>query len=139
MPSVPHVLIDTGAIYAFVVRNDIHHNEAVEYMRFRLAQRGDFYLLDIVFAECMTLFKIRLGAAIAIQAGIELRRNPMYAWLISGAGEQDRIWRIFEKYKDKTWSYTDCALFAAAQQNQVREIFAFDRHFDQMPGLKRVP
>jgi predicted nucleic acid-binding protein len=34
------VLIDTGAIYAFVTRNDKHHSEAVAFVKKWLAQQG---------------------------------------------------------------------------------------------------
>jgi predicted nucleic acid-binding protein len=64
--GMSRVLIDTGAIYAFVVKSDIHHQAAREFTLNFLAQGGSFVLLDWVFAETMTLLKARLGSKIAL-------------------------------------------------------------------------
>ena len=42
------------------------------------------------------------------------------------------------RYHDKEWSYTDCGILAVAQLLDIGEVFAYDRHFDQMPGIRRV-
>lgn len=55
------VLVDTGAIYAFVVRTDAHHQEAKAFMRDLLSARDVLVLADCVFAETMTLLKARGG------------------------------------------------------------------------------
>jgi len=65
----PRILIDTGAIFAFVTRTDTHHEAAKRFVREWLDQEGIFVLLDIVFAETMTLLKARLGPESAIRVG----------------------------------------------------------------------
>lgn len=138
MPS-QRILIDTGAIYAFVTRTDRHHLTAKSFVSTWLRQRRVFLLLDVVFAETMTLLKARLGPKTALQVGGELRRNPAYSWLALGReGERD-TWALFQRYDDKAWSYTDCAILAASGREKVPWVFAFDRHFDQMTGLERFP
>ncbi len=133
------VLLDTGAIYAFVARTDTNHDAAVAFTRRLLAEGSSFVLADVVFAETMTLLKARLGSAFALRAGRELRQNPVYQWMALGfEGERD-AWAAFQKYDDKAWSYTDCAIFALARRLRLAEVFAFDTHFDQMPGIIRVP
>jgi predicted nucleic acid-binding protein len=49
------VLIDTGAIYAFITRTDKHHREAIAFVKNWLKRGGAFVLPDMVFAETMTL------------------------------------------------------------------------------------
>ena len=132
-------LVDTGAIYAFVTRTDRHHNEARRFMRELLTKRRDLILLDLVFAETMTLLKARVGSAIALRVGAELRQNPLYRWTPLGVeGERD-TWALFQQYDDKEWSYTDCALLALGRRMRIREVFSFDKHFEQMPAIARVP
>jgi predicted nucleic acid-binding protein len=46
---------------------------------------------------------------------------------------------VFRKHRDKDWSYTDCGLLVLSRRTGVRGIFAFDRHFSQMPGMERRP
>jgi predicted nucleic acid-binding protein len=137
--GTPRILIDTGAIFAFVTRTDTHHEAAKRFVREWLDQDGFFVLLDAVFAETMTLLKARLGPEPAIRVGRELRQNTAYAWLpVSDAGERD-TWAVFQHFKDKEWSYTDCAVLALARREKISAVFAFDRHFLQMPGIERLP
>lgn len=132
-------LVDTGAIYAFVVRTDAHHEEACTWTRELVSANGVLVLADVVFAETMTLLKARVGAEVAVRVGIELRRNPLYLWTALGEEGERATWDLFQRYVDKEWSCTDCALFVLARRLDVPQIFAFDTHFDQMPGLLRVP
>ncbi len=133
------VLIDTGAIFAFVVRSDKHHEAAKSFVEGWIEQDGVFVLGDMVFAETMTLMKARISSTVAVQVGDELRRNPAYSWVALGeAGERD-AWAVFQRFGDKEWSYTDCAILALARREKIRQVFAFDHHFSQMPDLERVP
>lgn len=133
------VLIDTGAIYAFVTRTDPHHEAAKRFTKAWLQSSGVFVLTEVVFAETMTLFKARLGTGIALRVGHELRRNPAYSWSFLGEDGERDTWALFQRYDDKDWSYTDCAILAVAQRQKVPRVFAFDHHFDQMPALERLP
>ena len=132
-------LIDTGAVYAFVDRKDAHHAEAVAFTRTWLAAHGGFLLLDVVFAETMTLLKVRVGTEVALRVGREIRENPTYVWHALGPDGERDTWASFQRYADKDWSYVDCALLVMSSRLRVPRIFAFDRHFTQMPGVVRVP
>ena len=135
----PQALIDTGAIYAFVTRTDPHHQAARSFVEDWLSRRSVFVLLDLVFAETMTLLKVRCGSRLAVRVGKELRGNPAFLWLPLGGDAERDTWATFEQYQDKEWSYTDCALLAIARRARIPRIFAFDHHFAQMPELERLP
>jgi predicted nucleic acid-binding protein len=133
------VLVDTGAIYAFVVRTDANHGTARRFTKRWLAQRGSFVLSDVVFAETMTLLKARIGSQVAVRVGNELRQNPSYAWVALGPDGERETWSVFQRFADKEWSYTDCSLLVLARRLEVADVFSFDRHIAQMPDLARVP
>lgn len=133
------VIIDTGALYAFVVRTDAHHVAARAQVKSSLGRAESFILLDLVFAETMTLMKARLGPDVALKVGRELRENPLYAWRALGPDLERETWGLFQKFADKEWSYTDCAILAASRTLGAPRVFSFDRHFLQMPGIHRVP
>lgn len=133
------ILIDTGAIYAFVTRSDRNHDAARSFVERWLGRRGSFVLVDTVFAETMTLLKVRLGAETAIRVGRELRGNAAYAWTALGPDGERETWEIFRRHRDKDWSHTDCSLLAVSRRTGIRGVFAFDRHFSQMSGLERQP
>lgn len=135
----PRVLVDTGAIYAFVTRTDANHEAAKRFVESWLERSGYFVLADVVFAETMSLLKARLGTQVALRVGRELRRNPAYTWMQLGEKGEDDTWALFQRYDDKDWSYTDCAILALAHREGISQVFAFDRHFSQMPDITRLP
>jgi predicted nucleic acid-binding protein len=135
----PSILIDTGAIYAFVTRTDRNHGAARSFVERWLGRKGTFVLVDTVFSETMTLLKVRLGAETAVVVGHELRENPAYVWTPLGPDGERDTWQIFRKHDDKGWSHTDCSLLAVSRRSKVRGVFAFDRHFSQMSGVERHP
>jgi predicted nucleic acid-binding protein len=132
-------LIDTSAIYALTVQGDAHHTAALKFAREWLNRQNAFILPEWVFVETMTLLKARFGSAVALRVGQDLRHQPAYRWLPLGREDEREMWAIFQKYADKAWSYTDCALLALAQRLSVRDVFAFDVHVAQMPNLTRRP
>jgi uncharacterized protein len=132
-------LIDTGALYAFVALTDRHHQEARSFVREWLALHGTFVLADQIFAETMLLLKARLGAKVAVRVGQELRQNPAFLWMALGPDGERDTWATFQQHHDKEWSYADCALLVLARHLKIAEVFAFDEHFAQMPGLIRLP
>ncbi|MHB0877211.1 MAG: type II toxin-antitoxin system VapC family toxin [Anaerolineae bacterium] len=132
------LLVDTGAIFAFAVRSDAHHDEAVAFTVAAHTDRRSLLLCDVVFAETMTLLKARAGAAVAVRVGAQLRRSTLYQWLALGPEAEARAWALFSRYTDKEWSYTDCSILAVAQLLGLSDVFTYDRHFDQMPGINRL-
>jgi len=136
---VRRILIDTGAIYALVARTDQHHTAAAGFTRKWVARGGLFVLADWVFAETITLAKRRLGTAVALRVGRELRENPVYVWTVVTPELERETWALFQQYEDKAWSYMDCALLALAGHLKIRDVFAFDDDFTQMSGIRRLP
>ena len=53
--------------------------------------------------------------------------------------DKRRAWGIFQSHSDKGWSFTDCTSYALMQRLEISRAFAFDRHFSQMRGIRRVP
>jgi predicted nucleic acid-binding protein len=87
----------------------------------------------------MTLLKARVGGPVAVRVGRELRRNPAYSWVAHGAEGEVEAWTVFQRYEDKEWSYTDCALLVLARRLGINAVFSFDHRVAQMPELVRHP
>ncbi|MBI1295915.1 PIN domain-containing protein [bacterium] len=131
------LIVDTSALYALVDRNDPNHAAAASFLRGLTAQ-DTLLLSNHVFDEAMTLAKARLGVHVALQLGLRLRNSRIMQSVIFDEGMEMALWRTFSQYKDKAWSYTDCASLVLAQVRGIQEAFAFDHHFGQM-GLVKVP
>jgi predicted nucleic acid-binding protein len=43
----------------------------------------------------------------------------------------ETAWEMFQAYRDKEWSFTDCTSFVLMQQHHLWQVFAFDHHFEQ--------
>lgn len=133
------VLLDTSAIYALMVDRDRLHARARTYLA-RAIERGvPFVLPDIVFAETMTLIRGRWGSQVSIQVGRSLRGSSGHTWERLTVADERAAWDVFQRFHDKTWSFTDCCILSMARRLRITEVFSFDSHFDQMPGLARVP
>jgi len=45
---------------------------------------------------------------------------------------------LFERHRDKRWSFTDCTSFVVMRDLGTTEAFAFDRNFEEA-GFTRLP
>lgn len=131
------VIADTSGLYALVDRRDPHHVKATAYLKDQVAV-GSLVVSNHVFDETMTTVKARLGVQVALQLGIRLRNSRFVELVILSTTEEQAAWRIFGRYTDKNWSYTDCICLALAQERNLQQTFSFDHDFTQM-GLTRVP
>jgi predicted nucleic acid-binding protein len=125
------ILIDTSALHALHYVRDDNHANALIYFR-SLAGRIKPILTEWVFVETMNLTKARLNPDRAITFGQQLKASQAFYWLVLTDGDKQATWDIFERYQDKDWSYVDCSLLAVAQRLEIKRIFAFDHHFQQM-------
>lgn len=130
------IITDTSALYALVDRRDQNHFTAANFIRQHTVPNS-LVISNHVFDETMTLVRMRLGVDVAVQLGLRLRNSRFVEMFTFGTGEEMATWQVFCKYRDKEWSYTDCACFAIAQQRKTDQVFSFDHHFTQM-GLQMV-
>lgn len=50
---------------------------------------------------------------------------------------EEKALDLFEKYDDKDFSFTDCVSFVIMCEMGIREVFGFDRRFDQMKLVRK--
>lgn len=131
MKKYTSVIVETSGLYALVDRKDPNHPKAATYLK-TITQPRSLILSNHVFNETMTLVKLRLGMAIAVQLGLRLRNSQLIEIAVFSAEEEFATWRLFTQYQDKAWSYTDCACLALAQHHNLTHAFTFDHHFLQM-------
>jgi hypothetical protein len=135
-PATHLILVDTSAYFALVDKTDQHHSAAVSFIR---SNEVPLVTTDLIVIEALNLVQARLGHSHAIQLGRRLL-NPALTTLLK-VSEQDvaQAWRLFQRYRDKGFSFTDCTTFALMGRLHISTAFAFDIHFRQYGQCIVVP
>lgn len=132
------VLVDTSAFYALQNSGDASEHALVraEAERFE-SDRAMLATTDYVLDETYTLLRSALGHRSAVRFGREIRRGGIQIVQVD-PDIQEEAWRIFEKYSDKGFSFTDCTSFAVMRRGKIGLAFTLDRHFRQF-GFEVAP
>jgi len=125
------IIADTSALIAFFVRSEVHHQDAQKYMAAH--SRTRWVILESVFDETVTWFRVKVSPKASITIGRVLREEHRYANLSDD--DDAATWEAFCRYDDKAWSYTDCSILVMAKPLGISQVFAFDDHIRQMAGL----
>jgi predicted nucleic acid-binding protein len=51
----------------------------------------------------------------------------------------DGALQLYEKFHDKTWSFTDCTSYVVMQRLAIRFAFSFDHHYRQFGFATILP
>lgn len=131
-----YIFVDTSAWYALFDKDDNNHAQANYFYK-----NNTFPLVttDYILDESLTLIKKRLGHAKAVEIGKSLWNGELAD--IIHLTEEDKVaaWKIFQRYDDKGFSFTDCTNFAVMERLNMPTVFAFDEHFKQYHRLKSLP
>ncbi len=95
---------------------------------------------DFVIDEVLTLLKVRGNVEFAPSASEERFLSGELAeieWVSRLDFEQ--AWEVFNKYRDKEWSFTDCVSFVMMRRLGIKKAFAFDEHFRQLGTVTVEP
>jgi uncharacterized protein len=130
------ILVDTSAYFALADRSDQHHAAAVAFV-----QTNDRPLVttDLIVIETLNLVQARLGPTPAIALGKRLLAPATTTALKVTDPDLAQAWRLFQRYRDKAFSFTDCTTFALMARLGLSTAFAFDIHFRQYGRLVVLP
>jgi uncharacterized protein len=128
--------VDTGAWVALFVEVDVHYASAQQWL-----DSNDDRLVtsDYVVDEVLTLINARYRRQTAVQVGQALFDRRLAELIFLKKEDIGRAWAIFRSHGDKRWSFTDCTSYVLMRRMGISSAFAFDRHFSQMRGIRRVP
>lgn len=110
------IFVDSSASYARYTPRDRFHQVAIE-----------FFQAD----ETLTLFKARGNYERALVIGQPLLSGRLADVIWVQPDDVHAAWSIYQRYRDKEWSFTDCVSYVIMQRLQICEAIAFDEHFRQ--------
>jgi uncharacterized protein len=135
-PAVQGLLVDTSAYFALLDRTDQHHSAAVAFVQ---ANDRPLVTTDLIVVETLNLVQARLGHLHAITLGKRLFHPATTPILKVTDSDVAQAWGIFQRYRDKGFSFTDCTTFALMTRLRIAAAFAFDIHFRQYGRFVVVP
>ena len=125
---MPQIFVDTGAWYALLDETDSYHARAVKLFQ---SLAHPLVTTNYIVDETITLAKNRLGYKVAVKIGQMLWDEDVAALIRITSSDENNAWKIFTKYRDKGFSFTDCTSFAVMERLGIIEAMAFDEHFNQ--------
>ncbi len=132
------VLVDTSAFFALQNTGNFREHAATRREAERLEAEGAVLVTtDYVLDETYALLRTALGHGPAVRFGREVRRGGIDVAQVGPEIQRD-AWTLFERYADKTFSFTDCTSFVVMRRAKIRLALTLDRHFRQF-GFEAVP
>jgi len=131
------VFIDSGGFLAVMDRDDPFHPAAREITARLESTRTQLYTSNYVVDETCTLVRARTRHGLAVQFLRSLRASGIIVLRITPVIEAAAE-RIFIRYDDKDFSFTDCTSFALIETRRLDAVVSFDRHFSQYRFRHRV-
>jgi predicted nucleic acid-binding protein len=130
------ILADTSGLYSLLNRRDKQYTAAMSFYN-SWPRQTEMIVIEYILLETMTLLRARGFSQLAVQFRETLPTSQVFTLRYSPPELEQATFDIFRRYSDKSWSYADCALLAAANMLNTSQIFSFDHHIDQM-GLQRI-
>lgn len=130
------IFVDTGAWFALVAPSDVDHQAAATWFG---SNRKSICTSNYVVDETLTLLRARGEPNRALAMGRAFFSGQIA--VVHHLTEMDirEAWRVFERFSDKSWSFTDCTSKVLMERLRITEAFAFDEHFRQFGGVMIRP
>ena len=130
-----HIFVDTGAWYAYLDCKDPDHYAVVDILDQHSSQ---LLTTNFIMDETITLLRYRAGRESAIKFG-ELLFSGVVAHLEQVSRiDQQKAWKLFQKYDDHCFSFTDCTSFVVIERLKILTTVAIDNDFREY-GLDCLP
>lgn len=132
------LFVDTAGWMSLADGNDPDHAHAREARDGWLDQGGMLVSTDYVADETLTLLRTHLGLEAAARwwEQVDGSGRLRWEWIDPARAEKARRW--FFRYRDKSFSFTDCTSFVVMRELRLKRALTLDRHFRQA-GFEMVP
>ncbi len=133
------VFTDTGAFIALTDADDEKHKAAAAFYRDSKEKGARFITTNFVVCETMNYLGARISHKVAVLFRENLKKSGFNEIITVTPSIEDAAFGIFKRYADKDFSFTDCTSFSIMRSLKLKKAFAFDKHFEQLEGITRLP
>lgn len=132
------MFVDTAGWTAAADEADPQHEVVCSLRDEWLKAGGTFVTTDYVIDETLTLLRMRMNikAAETWWGQVEGSSRVRIEWM--NAARTERARAMFFRYRDKSFSFTDCTSFVVMKELRLRKCLTLDGHFRQA-GFVVVP
>jgi predicted nucleic acid-binding protein len=125
------LFVDSGAFVAKEIANDRDHAAASR--AWSMIAGGGFQLWssEHVLDESATLIARRATYAWAAEWGSDVM-GANIEWLRANSDEWRQALLLMRKFADRSVSFTDCISAILMKRAGIRDVFGFDRHFEDL-------
>lgn len=127
------IIIDTGALVAFLCRADRHHDWVTRQLD---AVRPPLMTCEAVISETCFLLRRHHAETTAVLALIQRR---LLTVPFRAEDENDEIVRLMKKYADLPMSFADACLVRMSERHAERVILTLDHDFQTYRRFERQP
>lgn len=125
------VFVDTSGWVALFVENDQNHKKAVSIFEEIKNSKVPIYTSDYCIDETITTILARGNHKQSVLAGEALFTSKLIKIVCVSPDYLRNSWELYQKYKDKSFSFTDVTSFVIMKDLNIKKAFAFDREFIQ--------
>ncbi|MEK7849448.1 MAG: PIN domain-containing protein [Candidatus Omnitrophota bacterium] len=125
------VFVDTSGWVALFAENDQNHKKAVSIFEEIKYSKVPIYTSDYCIDETITTILARGSHKQSVLAGEALFTSKIIKIVHVYPDYLQTAWELYQKYKDKKFSFTDVTSFVIMKDLNIKKAFAFDREFVQ--------
>lgn len=123
------LFIDTGAFIAKFLPADQFHIKATEIWKQLDKKQSKIVTSNFVLDETLTLLARRSSYEFAAEIAQALYSSEATKIVRPTLETELSALTFFEKFSDQKISFTDCISFQLMKENNIKEVFSFDKHF----------
>lgn len=131
------IFVDTSAWFAASVPSDANYRAACNFLV--TADPRLLVTTDYILDEYLTLLKVRGEAQRISDLGRRILEERVCRLIWVDKSDVFKAWTVFDSYRDKGWSFTDCVSRVVIERLSIAEVFAFDEHFRQFGNIVVLP
>lgn len=125
------VFVDTSGWVALFVDNDKYHKKSVSIFEEIKNSKALIYTSDYVVDETVTTILARGSHKQSLLAGEALFTSKIIKIVHVCPDYLQAAWELYQKYKDKMFSFTDVTSFVIMKGLNIGKALSFDREFIQ--------
>jgi uncharacterized protein len=132
------LFVDTAGWMAMADESDPLHRAALRVRDKHLEKAGLLVTTDYVMDESLTLIRVRIGLDAAGAFWEQTSESPRLRWERIDTRRFQAAKEWFFRWKDKSFSFTDCTSFVVMRELHLKKALTCDRHFRDA-GFAIVP